>query len=209
MDIRFILFIVSFFVMFDLSIQDWKFYEKNDLESNQPLKPVNKHLATDARYSISDLSNKILDTRYSSSFSSHAYDFVCPSKVCEHQLLITNFTYSHFMIGTSHSESFNLLVHKVCDLIHKCFDKSKIIIIVHLKELTNDNKANLIIQNNFNKMTAFLDDLNINYKIYNGTFTAQKKMIEYLQIFGDKNNRDEFIYHSGINIYIIYSNVYY
>ena len=100
--------------------------------------------------------------------------------------------------------SFPLLVHKICEGLQWCLSPTNFMITLHYN--INDNNNNM--PNAYINGVLLFTKLAIKVNKWNGKFTSNTKMINYLQLVYSFNDQSKYIYHSGMFSYLYVFTVY-
>lgn len=127
-------------------------------------------------------------------FESPKYNnFTCPSVSCTSKELRGSFAY--FMAATSHSNTFELLVYRVCRYLQTCIRHNHIFITLHHASALDEGPSSDI----FRRSAEFLSILGIPHNSWPGQFTSNTKMIHYLESLYGLHDPHKYIFHSDLD----------
>ena len=102
------------------------------------------------------------------------------------------------MAATSHSNTFELLVFRVCRYLQTCIRHNHIFITLHHTSELNEGP----IADVFKKSSEFLSTLAIPHNSWPGQFTSNTKMVHYLESLNGLSDPNKYIFHSDLGIYL-------
>lgn len=133
----------------------------------------------------------IANLTISKSFVFSNINFRCNSVVCNKAPLMDS--YFHIVAGIEHLNSFPMLIHRICEAFQQCFKPKNMFISLNY----NSAVFNKAPPKNYRNAFIFLNSLGVTVDKWTGNFTANSKMMRYLESFADVNDPNKYIYHTG------------
>ena len=115
--------------------------------------------------------------------------FKCPEVPCEGTILQTN-GYFHMIVGTDHTDSFILFLHKVCEAFQRCMDPSRFIFVLHRTSKPSKN---------YQKILNIILLFNMQYTEWIGRFDSQTKLFRSYAALKNVTDPSSVIYHTDVD----------
>jgi hypothetical protein len=127
-------------------------------------------------------------------FASLKYNnFTCAAMSCSKKELKSGFAY--FMVATSHSNTFEMLVYRVCRYLQTCIRHNHIFITLHHTSALEEGPSSDV----FKRSADFLTALAIPHNSWPGQFTSNTKMVHYLESLHGLHDPEKYIFHSDLD----------
>ena len=126
--------------------------------------------------------------------SSQYGNFTCKPVVCTKQELKNGFGY--FMAATSHENTFELLVFRVCRYLQTCIRHNHLFITLHHPSVLDQSN---VLSDVYRRSEEFLSALAIPHNSWPGHFTSNTKMVHYLESLNGLNDPQKYIFHSDLD----------
>ena len=126
-------------------------------------------------------------------FASSQNNFTCPSVHCSEKELKSGFAY--FMAATSHSNTFEMLVFRVCRYLQTCIRHNQIFITLHHTSELDEGQTVTVYKNS----AYFLTSLSIPHNSWPGQFTSNTKMVHYLESLNGLQDPNKYVFHSDLD----------
>lgn len=122
--------------------------------------------------------------------------------------------YVHFVAGVDHQSAYPMLIHKACESFQLCIPRENFFLILHSDRKETRSRAEEILREENISIgqklapisPAFEPSLNFLYAIgvhqvnqWEGEFSSEKKMMQYMQQMKHVNRSTSFIYHSDVD----------
>ena len=100
--------------------------------------------------------------------------------------------YGYFMAATSHSNTFELLVFRVCRFLQTCIKHQHIFVTLHHINDVDEHGV-------FKKSSEFLTTLGIPHNAWPGQFTSNTKMVHYMESLNGLKDPQKYIFHADLD----------
>lgn len=118
-------------------------------------------------------------------------EFVCPTLKCTDKILADS--YLHVVAGVYHKSSFPLLVNRICECLQLCMSPRNLIVSLH-----NDKDLGYSLRK-LKHFSSFLSALGVQAPVWKGNFTANFKMVHYLERFKAITDPNKYIFHIDLD----------
>lgn len=150
---------------------------------------------------------------HSFGFQSRVLNYTCPIVACSRSnnhnsnssssLLSEGKGLLHFVASVEHKSNFPLLVYRVCDALQWCMSRSDFYITLHYHQQTSSSDTSGIGSSEppraYRPSLAFLHSLGISVDTWTGSFTANTKMMRYLENLKDQKSNSKLLFHLDLD----------